>query len=78
MCHQCQDDLFVLRLSLLAYDDCIVYLRNALRKKNQEQQRQRDECKPLDDSRNIVRDCVICQKLIVREGEVCIVVKDYK
>ena len=74
MCHQCKDDLRYVEAVTLVYDDGIVYCNKCLERKRklQEQKRQKDEHKPLDHSRSILGNCVICQKPVVKGGEVSI------
>ena len=74
MCHQCKDDLCRNEPVTLVYDDGIVYCKECLEKKRklQERKRQRNEHKPLDNSRKMLGDCIICQKPIVKGGEVSI------
>ena len=73
MCHQCKNKLGCIEGVTLTYDDGTVYCNECIQKKRKlrEQQRQRNEHKSFDDSRNIVGDCIICQKPVVKGGEVC-------
>lgn len=55
------------------YDNGVVLCKECIEKKrnSQERQRQRNEHKAFDGSGNIVGDCIICQKPVVKGGEVC-------
>ena len=70
MCHQCKDDLCRIEALTLVYDDAIVYCKKCLEenRKLQEQKRQKDEHKRT----NIHGDCIVCQKPVVKGGEVSI------
>ena len=62
MCHQCKNDLCRIEALTLVYDDGIVYCKKCLERnrKLQERKRQKDE------------HCFICQKPVVKGGEVSI------
>ena len=67
MCHQCRDEIGVIEAVTLVYDDGVVRCKDCIEKRKlHERQRQRDG------PRNIVGDCIICQKPVVKGGEVCI------